>query len=300
MEAVERVTATPNDRGRTIGAVRAPTTRNGVARRRHQDRAGPLHRQAAPDARSRPSVPRRGHVLDPSGAACRRRLHQPMDFIESSHALDAARPREVPHVIISITSGPDDVARLRANKTSGCSRPFPDADMPSDQYCGRRAVLPRARREGVAVRPAAPPRHRTHHRSLRCGGVQVPCRGSREIHSTRLPDHGALGRYDEGIEPETEHRQGYKKLPFAFASCFASSPCGSSLSWQSPSALRGASPAPEASPRASGLAFIAASNMGAGSATGRSVAQPSPSWSTQYAGPTPSWPCASRTTGRPP
>jgi hypothetical protein len=37
-------------------------------------------------------------------------------FVYSRHALDAARPHEVPHIIISITSSPDDVARLRANK----------------------------------------------------------------------------------------------------------------------------------------------------------------------------------------
>jgi predicted protein tyrosine phosphatase len=57
-------------------------------------------------------------------------------FVYSRNALDAARPHEVPHIIISITSSPDDVARLRANKTCrGVLRvSFPDADVPSDQH----------------------------------------------------------------------------------------------------------------------------------------------------------------------
>ena len=54
----------------------------------------------------------------------------------SRYALDAARPHEVPHIVISITSSPDDVARLRANKMCrGVLRlSFPDADTPSDQH----------------------------------------------------------------------------------------------------------------------------------------------------------------------
>lgn len=57
-------------------------------------------------------------------------------FVYSRNALDAARPHEVPHIIISITSSPDGVARLRANKTCrGVLRvSFPDADVPSDQH----------------------------------------------------------------------------------------------------------------------------------------------------------------------
>ena len=54
----------------------------------------------------------------------------------SRNALDAARPHEVSHIIISITSSSDDVARLRANKTCrGVLRlSFPDADVPSEQH----------------------------------------------------------------------------------------------------------------------------------------------------------------------
>ena len=57
-------------------------------------------------------------------------------YVYSRNALDAARPHEVPHVIISITSSPEDVARLRANEMCrGIMRlSFPDADTPSDQY----------------------------------------------------------------------------------------------------------------------------------------------------------------------
>lgn len=57
-------------------------------------------------------------------------------FVYSRSALDAVRPHEVPHVIISITSSPDDVARLRANETCrGILRlSFPDAEVPSALY----------------------------------------------------------------------------------------------------------------------------------------------------------------------
>ena len=57
-------------------------------------------------------------------------------FVYSRSALDAVRPHEVPHVIISITSSPDDVARLRLNKMyRGVLRlSFPDAEVPSDLY----------------------------------------------------------------------------------------------------------------------------------------------------------------------
>jgi predicted protein tyrosine phosphatase len=62
------------------------------------------------------------------------RLHEPMDiFVYSRSALDAVRPQEVPHVIISITSSPEDVARLRSNDMCrGVLRlSFPDAEVPS-------------------------------------------------------------------------------------------------------------------------------------------------------------------------
>jgi predicted protein tyrosine phosphatase len=57
-------------------------------------------------------------------------------FVYSRRGLEAARPHEVPHVIISITSAPDDVARLRANdQCRGVLRlSFPDADAPSVQF----------------------------------------------------------------------------------------------------------------------------------------------------------------------
>jgi predicted protein tyrosine phosphatase len=57
-------------------------------------------------------------------------------FVYSRSALDAVRPHEVPHVIISITSSPDDVARLRLNKKCrGVLRlSFPDAEAPSALY----------------------------------------------------------------------------------------------------------------------------------------------------------------------
>jgi predicted protein tyrosine phosphatase len=57
-------------------------------------------------------------------------------FVYSRSALDAARPHEVPHVVISITSSPDDVARLRANQACcGVLRlSFPDADAPSERF----------------------------------------------------------------------------------------------------------------------------------------------------------------------
>lgn len=57
-------------------------------------------------------------------------------FVYSRRALEAARPHEVPHVVLSITSSPDDVARLRANAMCrGILRlSFPDADAPSEMY----------------------------------------------------------------------------------------------------------------------------------------------------------------------
>jgi predicted protein tyrosine phosphatase len=57
-------------------------------------------------------------------------------FVYSRNALDAARPHEAPHVVISITSGPDDMARVRANKACrGILRlSFPDADVPSERF----------------------------------------------------------------------------------------------------------------------------------------------------------------------
>lgn len=57
-------------------------------------------------------------------------------FVYSRQALEAARPHEVPHVIISITSSVDDVAHLRANETRrGVLRlSFPDAEASSDRF----------------------------------------------------------------------------------------------------------------------------------------------------------------------
>jgi predicted protein tyrosine phosphatase len=57
-------------------------------------------------------------------------------FVYSRNALDAASPHEVPHVIISITSSPDDVARLRHSPACrGVLRlSFPDAEMASDGF----------------------------------------------------------------------------------------------------------------------------------------------------------------------
>ncbi len=57
-------------------------------------------------------------------------------FVYSRHAIEATRPHEVPHVIISITSGVDDVARLRETKMClGILRlVFPDVEEPSEQH----------------------------------------------------------------------------------------------------------------------------------------------------------------------
>ena len=57
-------------------------------------------------------------------------------FVYSRSALDAARPHEVPHVVISITSSRDDVARLRSNvMCRGVLRlSFPDAEATSPLY----------------------------------------------------------------------------------------------------------------------------------------------------------------------
>lgn len=57
-------------------------------------------------------------------------------FVYSRSALDAARPHEVPHVIISITSSRDDVARLRSNvMCRGVLRlAFPDAEAASSLH----------------------------------------------------------------------------------------------------------------------------------------------------------------------
>ena len=57
-------------------------------------------------------------------------------FVYSRSGLDAARPHEVPHVVISITSSPDDVARLRSNRNCvGVLRvSFPDVETASEQH----------------------------------------------------------------------------------------------------------------------------------------------------------------------
>jgi len=57
-------------------------------------------------------------------------------YVYSRRALEAARPHEVPHVVISITSSPEDVARLRTREPCrGVLRlSFPDADAPSEIF----------------------------------------------------------------------------------------------------------------------------------------------------------------------
>jgi predicted protein tyrosine phosphatase len=57
-------------------------------------------------------------------------------FVYSRQALDAAAPHEVPHVVISITSSPDDVARLRNNGARlGVLRlAFPDVEVASELH----------------------------------------------------------------------------------------------------------------------------------------------------------------------
>jgi predicted protein tyrosine phosphatase len=56
-------------------------------------------------------------------------------FVYSRSGIEAVKPHEVPHVIISITSGPGDMARLRTTEACrGILRlSFLDADAPSDQ-----------------------------------------------------------------------------------------------------------------------------------------------------------------------
>lgn len=57
-------------------------------------------------------------------------------YVYSRRALEAVQPHEVPHVVISITSGPEDLARLRRNEQCrGVLRlHFPDADVASAQF----------------------------------------------------------------------------------------------------------------------------------------------------------------------
>jgi predicted protein tyrosine phosphatase len=57
-------------------------------------------------------------------------------FVYSRAGLEAGRPHEVPHAIISITSHAGDVAHLRPNATCrGILRlSFVDAEAPSDQH----------------------------------------------------------------------------------------------------------------------------------------------------------------------
>ncbi len=57
-------------------------------------------------------------------------------FVYSRSALEAVRPHEFPHVIISVTSAPDDVARLRLNEACrGVLRlAFVDAEVASELY----------------------------------------------------------------------------------------------------------------------------------------------------------------------
>ena len=57
-------------------------------------------------------------------------------FVYSRQALEAAAPHEVPHIVISITSSPDDVARLRRNAAClGVLRlAFPDVEVASELH----------------------------------------------------------------------------------------------------------------------------------------------------------------------
>ena len=57
-------------------------------------------------------------------------------FVYSRRALEAVQPHDVPHVIISITSGAEDVARFRANEhCRGILRiSFPDAEVASEKF----------------------------------------------------------------------------------------------------------------------------------------------------------------------
>jgi predicted protein tyrosine phosphatase len=57
-------------------------------------------------------------------------------FVYSRAGLEAAKPHEVSHAVISITSHPDDVAHLRPNDACrGLLRlSFVDAEAPSDQH----------------------------------------------------------------------------------------------------------------------------------------------------------------------
>ncbi len=57
-------------------------------------------------------------------------------YVYSRSAFEAVRPHEVPHVIVSITSAPDDLARIRHNpRCLGVLRlSFPDAETASEQY----------------------------------------------------------------------------------------------------------------------------------------------------------------------
>jgi predicted protein tyrosine phosphatase len=65
-------------------------------------------------------------------------------FVYSRNAFDAARPHEAPHIVISITSSPDDVARVRANMACrGILRlSFPDADAPSERFSEHELFTP--------------------------------------------------------------------------------------------------------------------------------------------------------------
>jgi len=57
-------------------------------------------------------------------------------FVYSRDAFEAVRPHEVPHVVISITSSPDDAVPPRPNAACrGLLRlSFPDAEAPSERF----------------------------------------------------------------------------------------------------------------------------------------------------------------------
>ncbi len=71
-------------------------------------------------------------------------------YVYSRSALEAARPHEVPHIIISISSSPDDLARIRVNdQCRGVLRlSFPDADAPSELH-GEETLFSKAKAEEI-------------------------------------------------------------------------------------------------------------------------------------------------------
>lgn len=57
-------------------------------------------------------------------------------YVYSRQGLDAAAPHEVPHIVVSITSSPDDVASLRKNhlRVGVLRLAFPDVEVASEAH----------------------------------------------------------------------------------------------------------------------------------------------------------------------